>query len=170
MPGNKPIEFSRLNESNIQNLTLTIYFTEPFSTFKIPPKTVHQLITYYVPENEVIVIKSDELCKHIDLLKQIDSVCLKPVEEKKELHLRIYYEFLDSKTKRRYSVSMWSQQGSMGVNGVEVHEEELFYNVILPFLAENQAQELEMFIGRKPIEVLEVPVDPENLWQGYTKE
>jgi len=45
-------------------------------------------------------------------------------------------------------VVMWSCDGGIVVNGVEVKDNNIFYDVIIPFLPEEAVKDLEKYMGR----------------------
>jgi len=152
------IEQERLND-----VTLTIYYKNPFA-FTRQPLSFDDLVYGITAVNEPsrekndinglyehkIVVDSNRLEEHIDLLNQMSSTTLIPVEKESYLNTRIYYVFETEKNGKVFDVAMWGgdDEYSIFVNGVEVKVNDIFYDVIMPFLPKEVAGELERFIGR----------------------
>ena len=64
------------------------------------------------------------------------------------LHARIYYVFETEKNGNIFDVAIWGgyDEYSIFVNGLEVKVDDVFYDVIMPFLPEAVAEELKTFL------------------------
>lgn len=138
--------FSRLIKTgNLDDLSLTIYYNNPY-LLTLYPWTVDDLT-----RGEKIVITGSDIEEHIDLLKQIGNVSLKPVWKKTSyVDVRIYYVFETEKKGKIFDVAMWGgdEDGSIYVNGVEVKGTDIFYDVMIPFLPDDAVKTLEEYLGR----------------------
>lgn len=54
----------------------------------------------------------------------------------------------EEKGKKIFDVAMWGCDGGILVNGVEVKDNSVFYDVIMPFLPEDAAEKWERRTGR----------------------
>jgi hypothetical protein len=99
-----------------------------------------------------IFVDGNDLEMHMGLLGQIDSANLVPVESGSHLEARLYYVFKTNKNRKVLDVAMWGDYNSMFINGYEIKENEVFYDVIRPFLPEEVILDLERYLdGRKGI-------------------
>ena len=133
--------FSMLIESgNLDNLSLMIYYVSP-SRDTPYPYDIDDVIKF----GGQIVIDGNDLKNHIDLLNKMSGVKLVPVWKKSYLDARIYYIFETEKEGKILDVVMWSGDNNVFVNGTELKPNDVFYDVIMPFLPESRAKELEKF-------------------------
>ena len=133
---NKAInDFSKyIEKGNFNDLILTIYYVSPY-IFTPFPLSVEDLIRY---SEDKIVIEGSQLEQYIDLLNQVKSVSLKPVIKKTYMDARIYYVFETEKKGKLFDVTMFGlNDDSIFINGIEVKWEDIFYDIIVPFLPED---------------------------------
>lgn len=139
--------FSKLIESDeLDDLNLTIYYLSPYTL------TVRALSGEDLENGSYehrIVVDGDRLKEHIDLLKQLGDTELIPVEQESAMDARIYYIFKNEKSNEIFSVVSGGKNDSMFVNGDEVQGDKIFYEVILPFLPESAAEEVQAIINRR---------------------
>jgi len=141
--------FSKQIESmDFNNLTLTIYYMDPH-LLTLYPLDVNTLID--VCGEQKIVVNGSILEEHIDLLRQVKNAKLKPVSHKIYMDARIYYIFEANGKGKILDVVMWGahedvDEEAIFVNGVSVECEEVFFDVIMPFLPEYIANELATYI------------------------
>ncbi len=143
----KPLlDFSELIENeNINNISLTIYYISPYILTDIP-LSVDDLIN----SNSVkkIVINGNDLEEHIDLFKHISNDVLLPVKKKSYLDARLYYVLESKENGKLFDVTMWGgDNNSIFVNGFEVKENYIFYDLVKPFLPEDAAKELDNYVA-----------------------
>lgn len=136
----------RVKKGKLDELSLTIYYMSP-DTLTNMPVSVKDL-----KENDYelkVTVDGKRLQEHTDLLEQLSSTTLTPVEEQgSDGFARIYYVFETKNNRNIYDVCMWNGIGDIFVNGVEFEAQDIFYDVIMPFLPENEAEELEEHINR----------------------
>lgn len=151
MYSKKPsLNFSELiGNENIEDISLTIYYMSPYILTGIP-LSVDNLINS--SSTKKIVINGSDLEEHIDLFKQISNDDLIPVKKKSSyLDVRLYYVIESKKSGKLFDVAMWGGDGddnSIFVNGFEVKGNDIFYDVIIPFLPKDAAKEWAIFVNR----------------------
>ena len=169
--------FSKVVESgDFSDLSLTIYFTNPNVLYGLPTTiTVRDLMN-----GESITVDGNTLKEHIDLLKQLNSGALVPIGRRPHYtHARIHYVFKTKNHRKLLEVTMWgcgdfdyeynADEGLFYHNGIpidqendiykrsiliygyEVKENAAFYDIIIPFLSEDQVRQLEYARGRQAI-------------------
>ncbi|MCL2152521.1 MAG: hypothetical protein FWH57_06115 [Oscillospiraceae bacterium] len=139
-------DFPKLIETEMfDGLSLTIHYISP-SILTRAPLSVEGLINHSAVHK--IVIDGNSLKEHIDLLKQINADALKPVKHKSHLDARLCYVFETDKDGMILDVVIGGDDNSIFVNGLEVKNNDVFYDVIRPFLAEDTAKELEVYFNR----------------------
>ena len=97
------------------------------------------------------VIDGNSLEEHIELLKQVGNITLIPVKEESYINARIYYVFETNKGNKIFDVTMWGYAEGMGqfddeyinINGFAFKENDIFYDLIIPFLPEDGANMIE---------------------------
>lgn len=141
-----PLNLShRIENENINDLSLTIYYEDPYVLHFFPISNVGEFIEHRCEKK--IVVNGSDLEEHIDLFKEISIDDMKPVVIKSPyLELRVCYVLESRKNGKLLDVAMWGCDGSMIINGVEVKENRIFGDVILPFLSEEDAKHLEDFL------------------------
>ena len=133
------IHLSQLIENGkASNLCLTIYYIDP-SFLTSFPLSVELLVNSF--KEDVVYVNNLE--RHIDLLKQLSSDVLKPVEHKSRIDARIYYIIKTQNNRKIFDVAMWGDDYSIYVNGLEVKSANIFYDIIMPFLPNDIAEYLE---------------------------
>jgi hypothetical protein len=141
---NTLLQFSELIESgNLSDFSLTIYYMSPFTSTRYP-LSAEDLISRR--EENKIVINGSRLEEHIDLLNQINNTVLIPVEHKSRIDARLYYVFETKKDGKLFSVSMWGEDNSIFVNGIEVKGNDIFYDIVMPFLPTDAVKEFETYL------------------------
>jgi len=132
-----------INSESINDISLTIYYVSPL-TLTLYAWSVDDLIR--ASEEQAIVIYGDALVEHIDLFKQISKDDLVLVKKKSSyLDVRLYYVFETEEKGKIFDVAMWGCDGSIIVNGFEVKDAGIFYDVIMPFLPEDAAKKWGVF-------------------------
>ncbi len=72
-----------------------------------------------------------------------------PVKDKSDIDGRIYYKFESEKEGKILDVAMWGEEtNSIFVNGFEVEGNDMFYDVIMPFLPEDAVKDLKAYLSR----------------------
>jgi len=141
--GQNLINFSEIAENdNWDELSLTIYYLSP-GTLTLFPIGAELLADAW--HEQRIVVYGNDLREHADLLLQLDTVKLIPVAEESRINARIYYVF-ETKGGRAFRVAMWGAGQSLFVNGREVEEHSLLYDVLIPFLPEGIFLDIEHLI------------------------
>lgn len=120
-----------------QDLRLTIYFLDP-SILTRAPLSTDGLVTF--PGVKTIIVDSKELEGHMALLRELDASILQPVEELSYINARLYYVFEIGDSEKILEVVINEIHGSVFVNGIEVEDNPVFYELILPFLTEEDGE------------------------------
>ena len=130
--------FSRIIESEgAEDIVLTIYYFSPF-VFTMPV-SVEGIME--APEFSIIV-ESNQLSEQIDLLKQLSNAEILPTSGG-YIDARIYYKFETSSGRKLFDVVMRSPFDSLFINGREYEMNEVFFEVVMPFLPETAANQWE---------------------------
>ena len=134
------------DRDSYDNLSLTIYYMSPY-IFTSFPMSIDGLIKRCLDSK--IVISGDQLIEHIDLLSQLNYITLIPLDNDPYRSVRIYYVFEDENEGEIFDVAMWGKDDkSMYVNGQEVEGNAIFCDVIMPFLSDDEANELDKWMNR----------------------
>lgn len=133
-----------IENEDINDISLTIYYMDLQALLFYPVSSVEDLIQW--TDDEKIVISGSKLEEHVDLFRKMSNEGFTQVWKKSsDLDLRIYYVLESKKNGKLFDVAMWGDNGSIFVNGIEVKENKVFYDVIIPFLPEDVARDLEAF-------------------------
>jgi hypothetical protein len=133
---------SQIEQDDLNDVSLTIYYIDPYS-FTIYPYDVDDII---ISHEYKLVIDGTRLKDHIDLLKQMGNADLIPVEPDNYIDIRIYYVVETKKGEKIFDVAMWGDLTNLYVNGIEVEENAIFYDVLLIFLPEDLAERVNKYI------------------------
>lgn len=144
---NASIELSEyiqlVKQGKDDELKLTIYYMSPY-VFTQWPLSERELMEKRF--EYIITVNGQRLREHIDLLEQVANADLIPIEKESFVDARLYYVFETKKNRKIFSVCMWDSNGGILVNGIEVEEAPIFYEVVLPFLPEDAAENWEMYL------------------------
>ena len=67
-----------------------------------------------------------------------------PIKKKSSyLDARLYYVFETKKKGKIFDVAIWGIGGGIFINGFEVKDADIFYDVVIPFLPEESARKWE---------------------------
>ena len=146
--------FSKIIEhGSLKELNLTIYFMSPFILTYIPV-SVDSLMNMGDEGHEnthKIVVDGNMLEEHIDMLKKIvdtDMIQVEDEDYESYVNARIHYVFETKRGQKLLDVTMWGgHEENMFVNGFEISKNSVFYDVIIPFLPNEFAEELELYIA-----------------------
>jgi hypothetical protein len=86
-----------IEKENLDNITLTIYYLSPFILTRAP-LSIDNLISHNATQK--IVVDSNSLKEHVDLLNQINEDILIRIEYESSIDARLYYVFETKKTAR----------------------------------------------------------------------
>jgi len=139
---NQAFNFAEIIENeNIDDLSLTIYYVKPFGFLTPLPWSVEFFISY--AHDGKIVISGNDLEEFIDLFKQINNDILTPLMRPSYLDVRLYYVLESRENGKLFDVVMWDRGpvGNIVVNGFAVKDNPIFYDAILPFLPEYAAEQ-----------------------------
>lgn len=141
-------DYEEIIEEGIpDDLKLTIYYIEPTTLTLVPVRTVEDFMGY---SPIVIEVTAAELAAHRDLLASLNAACLKPVAEDADTHpiigfIRLVYvlERGDGEVLLEVIASDIIYHGGVLVNGFEVENDPIFYDLINPFLTEEDRNTLK---------------------------
>ena len=130
-------DFSRqIEQGNFDNLTLTIYYRDIRSTVRFPFNIEDLVGGGYQYK---IFVDGNELEEHIDLLRQISADALIPVAHAPYMDAMLYYVFEANGRKIfGFVPNIECDVSSMFINGVEFLWDDVFFDVIRPFLSEDE--------------------------------
>jgi len=135
-----------MKNEKIENVTLTIYYTQPGLLTDIP-LNIENLLR--LKSTNKVTVRGTELGEHINFFNKINEETLMCVRKKSKcLDARLYYVFENMEKQKLYEVAMWGvggEKNSMFVNGVEVKEASILYEVIMPFLPQDIKEHLQGF-------------------------
>ena len=145
----------QIERGNLDNLRLRICYMNPNLLIGIPMSVETLINAEGNDQIQKFVIDGNSLEEHIGLLKQVGNITLIPVKEKTYIDARIYYVFETTNNKKIFDVTMWGFKDSINesiddslfvvVNGFDVEENEIFYDLIIPFLPEDEANTMERY-------------------------
>jgi hypothetical protein len=135
---------SKLTErEKFDDLSLTVYYLSPYTLTSFP-LNVDDLVNF--DGVKIIVIDGSDMEEQIGLFKQISKDDLIPVKKTSHINARIYYVFESEKEGKILDVAMWGDDNSVFINGLEVKGNDIFVNIIIPFLSEDEKNDLTSFI------------------------
>lgn len=128
-----------LKTENPEDISLTIYYLEDFDKLvlrRFPLRAKH--LKEYA-DNKIIV-NGSTLKENIALFEKIDNAKLNMVDDYSYLDCELYY-VLESKTRGKLlEASFVTSSGCIIVNGEKIENNKVFYELILPFLPEDDAK------------------------------
>lgn len=127
-------EYSKVVEGDPpEDIRLTIYYLSPMILTRVP-LSGDDLATF--PGVGIITVSSEELASHWALLKELTPSMLKPVQEESYMNARLYYVFETGDSNKILEVVISEIHGTVFINGIEVEDNPIFYDLIIPFLTE----------------------------------
>jgi len=91
-----------------------------------------------------LVIDGKKLRKHNKLLKELSYVDLTPVDiSAPYMDISVYYLFESKYNGKILDVAMWGITESAFVDGIEYIANDIFYDMIIPFLPKNAAEKVK---------------------------
>lgn len=140
--------YKEIECEDINDITLTIYYKDPLVLTRYP-WDVNMLIANC---DHKFVVDGNEFEKQSDSICKLFDAQLIPVNNPSSINARVYYVIESKKNGKLLDVAMWGgndKETSIFVNGIEVEEVDIFYDVIEPFLPEELVEELQMFRVRE---------------------
>ena len=117
-----------------KDLRLTIYYMSPKILTRFPLNT-DQMVSFR--ETKSIVVSSEKLALYLPVLKNLKHSVLQPVEEETYLNARLYYVFETGNSNKILEIAISYIHSNVFVNGIEVKDNPIFYEIIDPFLTED---------------------------------
>lgn len=120
-------------------LKLTIYYMDPTIMTRVPIQTLEDLKGF--SQTKTIVVGAAQLAAHADLIKQLDAAYLQPVEAPTweiTSYLRLVYVFEQENGEPLLEVMATNlvHDETILVNGFYVENKPIFYELIDPFLTD----------------------------------
>lgn len=125
-----------LEVENSEDVTLTIYYSGPSPALKNYPWSIENLKKFCKTK---IVVTSDELKEHENLLEKIKNVSLQPIDDDSYLDCNVYYILESSVGDNLLDVAMSTSSGCLIVNGEKVRANYDLMKVITPFLPDEDS-------------------------------
>ena len=133
----------QIENGELNDIELTIYYISISMLVRFPISADSLLELH----DEKIVISSEELGKHIDLPQILTSFALVPARQSSMVDARIYYVF-SRNGDVILDVVMWGNRNTnVFVNGREFEWNDVFIDVIEPFLPEEKVARLRVYVG-----------------------
>ena len=127
-------DYCKMVEGNPpEDIRLTIYYLSP-KILTRAPLSEDDLVTF--PGVGIITVSSGELAAYWPLLHKLTPAMLKPVQEGSYMNARLYYVFEYGDSNKLLEVVISQIHGTVFVNGIEVEDNPVFYDLIIPFLTE----------------------------------
>jgi len=155
--------FYGMVEGNFEGVDLTIYYMSPNTSTRYPLSVDDLLYGGTVPnekrkkKDEIngsfeykIFINGHKLEECIDLYRELKDFAIVPAEDETYVNAQIHYMFEIKKERKIFSVTMWGggPENRMFVNEVEIEGNDIFIEIIIPFLPEIAAKEMSEYLGK----------------------
>lgn len=140
-------DYTKMLEGDLpEDLRLTIYYMSTAILTRYP-YGIDDLVKFAGSHSQTIVVEAEELAAHKELLKKLDASKLQPVQEESYINARLYYVFEVGDSEKLLEVVVTPEfldkiNGYVVVNGIEVEDNEIFYELIIPFLTEDAHNKL----------------------------
>ncbi len=136
--------YNKVLETIPSDLTLTIYYLPPEILTRVPLSTEALL---NMEEVVKIVVKSDRLVQHLDLLKTVNSSNIRASAEEYSANARFYYVFETESSGKMLEVVMQQFTGddkavAAFVNGIKIEKNPVLFEIIIPFLSDEESKTL----------------------------
>lgn len=125
--------YSRIIMDPPDDLRLKIYFIWPGTLTRFPWSAEH-LMT--MEDVNTVVVESEELAKHSALLGKLNASAITPVDNDSYIDARLYYVFERDNGRPILEVIVNGPNEAYFVNGYEVEPTPLIYEIITPFLSD----------------------------------
>ena len=116
-----------------EDLCLTIYYLSPGILTHVPLGW-ESLKNH--SETKKIIVESEKLETYVELLRKLNQSILQPTEGESCINARLYYVF-ETENDKLLEVDLTRISGTVFVNGIEVEDHPIFYELIAPFLTED---------------------------------
>lgn len=133
----------QVTNGKVDELSLTIYYMNPYILTNIPVSERDLVEKYFEYK---ITISGQRLREHFNLLEQVANATLTPAEQESGVNARLYYVFETKENRKILSVCMWGKGKKLIVNGLWVEVNDAFYDVVLPFLPVDAAEEMGTYL------------------------
>ena len=117
----------------LENISLTIYYIDPLILTR-KPLSEADLVSF--SEVHTIKIDAEKLVHHWTLLRKMSNTILRPVRQESYMNARLYYVF-EVGNSPILEVVISQIHGNVFVNGIEMEDDPIFYELIIPFLTDD---------------------------------
>jgi hypothetical protein len=142
----------KIEDGGLGEMSLTIYYLNPF-IFTLFPLDVDNLTNQY--HSHKIIVDGNMLGEYDDLFNKMRDIVLVPAKQESHVDVRIYYIFKTKNNKRVLDVAMWGDNESIFVSGVEIEENTIFYDILVPYLPEEVVEDFKYYTSRAVPDLLE---------------
>lgn len=140
-----------IKNENIEDISLTIYYMSPYILTDVP-LTVDDVIDSNSDNVNRIVISGGKLKNYIDLFEQINTDNIVRAKKRSSyVDIRMYYAFESRKNGKLLDVAFWGNNGNILIDGMEIRDNDIFYDIVIPFLPQNKVKEWKDFIENKKL-------------------
>ena len=138
-------QFAELVErGELGDLSLSIYYPGAY-TLTPYPWSVDDIVQAL--SGDEIVITGSSLEEHRNVFGRLNADAVVQVERESYMDARLYYVFRKG-SRNILEVTMWGQNRSIFVNGLEIKENAVFYDIVIPFLPQEAVEELQEYASR----------------------
>lgn len=137
-----------IERDNFNDVSLTIYYY-PYHFSQIPWSVsfLKNYVNTYAQDYK-FEVESLAFLEHADIFYKLNPSVLVPVAHKSQIDAGLYYVF-EKNGRKIFDVAMSGDDDSIFVNGYEVEHNDIFYHIIIPFLPEDLAKQLEEFLSNR---------------------
>jgi len=132
---------------NIDSVSLIIYYMDPRILTRVPvslDSLINGLYDYR------IIVASEDLAKHRDLLNQLTSTEFVPVKSESVIDARLYYVFEHAEYGEIFNFLSSVRFGdNISVNGHKTESNRVFFEMVVPFLTESAVEMIEVYLSNK---------------------
>lgn len=133
-PKNPLADYEKMLSGDIpQNLLLTIYYMDPTISTRMP-LSAEDLMGF--PETRKIVVEFGELAANFEPFKELKFSILQPAKATSYINARMYYVLEADDFGKLLEVTISQIRGNIFVNGMEIEHNQVFYDLIDPFLTD----------------------------------
>ena len=139
-----------ISEDIPEDIQLTIYYIEPWILTNRPWSTDDLVNCGHAKK---IVVEYEELSTQIALLSKLEPSILEPVKEETYLDARLYYVIETEAHGKILEVAVSQPGKNVFVNGIEVEHNPVFYEIIKPFLSEEDIAVLSSTLSGETLDI-----------------
>ena len=144
-----------IEQGNLNDLTLIIYYLDFGALTTVPTELIRLTGGWCdLREQELrgaydhrVVVRGRNLIPHRDLINRLFATELNPKGTENVVNARLHYVFEHQEYGEIFSfIAFASWPGDVFVNGIEVEHNNIFFEVVLPFLPRHVAEKVSGYI------------------------